>query len=258
MFNLLLKILFMMLIFGAVSMAEDDEAFVIETVGKISKNSVSVYSNPDELSKKLYTLRKDDKVVVLGEVDEKWLKVKFSITKIGYIKKDSIDFISTLKKELIRGNYYLTKLNLDINALIERFNINLTESAYFQQEGIVPQLKLLNLKNKNNILEADILYTFTGTVETDSRQGSLNPFYSETLSLMEVIFFKMFLMEEKIYRINILINKYDKDKKSVVNYCSFEYKHNIELFDHIKSGSGRIFEYVTTTMDIKEVFRNYP
>ena len=258
MFNLLLKILFMMLIFSAVSMAEDDEAFLVETVGKISKNSVSVYSNPDELSKKLYTLRKDNKVVVLGEVDEKWLKVKFSTTKIGYIKKDSIDFISTLKKEVIRGNYYLTKLNLDINALVERFNINFTESAYFQQEGVVPQLRFLNLKYKNGILEADILYTSAGKMDGDSTQEVLNPFYSETLSLIEVIFFKMFLMEEKIYRINILINKYDKDKKSVVNYCSFEYKQNIELFDYIKSGSGRIFEYVTTSMDIKEVFRNYP
>lgn len=256
--NFFFRLLLTFLISTSVVTAEDDEAFVVETLGKISKKTVTVYSAPDESSKKLYKLAKDNKVVVLSEVDENWLKVKFGITKTGYIRKDSIDFVSTLKKEIVRGSYHLTKLNLDINALVERFNINFTESAYFQQEGLVPQIKLLGLKNKKDTLEADILYDYAGEVSGDSAKEILNPFHSETLSIMEVIFFKMFLMEKNIYKINIFKNDSGDDKKSVVNYCYFEYKYAPELFEHIKGGSGRIFQYVESSMNLKDVFKYYP
>jgi len=232
----------------------------VEFVGIVKKYVANIYENPDEKSKVLRRFYRGTKIIVFEVDDEEWLKVKINNVKTGYIKKDDVDFKNTLKKEAIRNSYKYNKVSLELKSVIERFNINFSESMYFQQEGVVPQFEYMNMFFKDGYLNAEFVYTTKTKFENEKTEGKENRFSNEIKDFIELLFFKMMIYEAKLYRINLYTYKYNDDGRLVgkVLYANFEYEYDDEQFKAIKNKKGMIWNFVKTSIPLEEVFKYYP
>lgn len=226
----------------------------IEFVGVVSKRVANVYSKPDTSSRVIRRISRGNKVIVTSHVDEHWYKIKVNNVTEGFIKKEDITFENTLSKEAARTPYELKKADLDIKAIVERFNIHFNESVYYEKVGIVPQIEYMKIFNSNNTLNIDIVYTTKSQFESSNTSGVKNPFEKEMLNFMEVIFFKSFIVSAEVYRINIY--KYVEEKPQL--YAFLEYKFDEDNFNLIKNRKGKIFEYVKSDVPLHEIFQNFP
>lgn len=226
----------------------------IEFVGVVSKRVANVYSKPDTSSRVIRRISRGNKVIVTSNIDEQWYKIKVNNVTEGFIKKEDITFENTLSKEAARTPYELKKADLDIKAIVERFNIHFNESVYYQKVGIVPQIEYMKMFNSNNTLNVDIVYTMKSQFESSNTSGVKNPFEKEMLNFMEVIFFKSFIVSAEVYRINIY--KYVDEKPQL--YAFLEYKFDEDNFNLIKNRKGKIFEYVKSDVPLHEIFQNFP
>lgn len=236
----------------------EPDSDAIEFVGLVNKNISKVYTEPDEKSKLLKKYYKGTKIIVYELDNEEWLKVKINNRQIGYIKRDDVDFKNTLKKEAIRNSYQYNKVSLEIKSVIERFNINFSESMYFQQEGVVPQFEYIDLFFKDDFLNAEFLYKTMTKFENEKTEGKENPFSNEIKDFIELLFFKMMVYKAKLYRINLY--KYNDDNKlsKKVLYASFEYQYDDEQFKAIKNKKGMIWNFIKTSIPLDEAFKYYP
>jgi len=256
MFRIFLStLLFFVLSMNAFSQTDGD---AVEFVGIVKKQVANIYENPDEKAKILRRFYRGTKLIVFEVDEEEWLKVKINNTKTGYIKRDDVDFKNTLKKEAIKNSYKYNKVSLELKSVIERFNINFSESMYFQQEGIVPQFEYMDLLFKDGFLKAEIVYTTKTKFENERTAGKENPFAEELKDFIELLFFKMMIYETEFYRINLY--KYNNNGKleEKVLYATFEYKYDDEQFKVIKNKKGMIWNFVKSNIPLEEVFKYYP
>lgn len=230
-----------------------NETSSVEFVG-IVKSLANVYKDPDTSSKIIKRLGTGNKVIVISDVDEDWYKIKINNVTEGFLRKKDILFENTLSKEAVRTPYELKKADLDIRATVERFNINFSESPYFHQIGIVPQIEYIKTYNTNSTLNIEIVYGVKSKFENDNVTEMKNPFASEVLSFMEVIFFKSFIVNSEKYRINIY--KYIGEKPQFYTFLEYEFDEN--NFTLIKNRKGKIFDYVKSTIPLNEIFKYYP
>jgi len=226
----------------------------IEFVGVVSSRVANVYSKPDTSSRVIRRISRGNKVIVTSHIDEHWYKIKVNNVIEGFIKKEDITFENTLSKEAAKTPYELKKADLDIKAIVERFNINFNESVYYEKVGIVPQIEYIKIFNSNNTLNIDIVYTTKSQFQSSNTSGVKNPFEKEMLNFMEVIFFKSFIVSAEVYRINIY--KYVEKKPQL--YAFLEYKFDEDNFNLIKNRKGKIFEYVKSDVPLHEIFQNFP
>ncbi|UOD35175.1 SH3 domain-containing protein [Deferribacteraceae bacterium V6Fe1] len=241
-----------------INVFSDTESDAVEFVGIVKKQVANTYENPDEKSKVLRRFYRGTKLIVF-EVDEKeWLKVKINNAKTGYIKREDVDFKNTLKKEAVKNSYKYNKVSLELKSVIERFNINFSESMYFQQEGIVPQFEYMDLFFKDGYLKAEFVYTTKTKFENEKTAGKENPFADEIKDFIELLFFKMMIYEAELYRINLYKYNYNGKLVEKVLYATFEYKYDDEQFKLIKNKKGMIWNFVKASIPLEEVFKYYP
>lgn len=226
----------------------------IEFVGVVSSRVANVYSKPDTSSRVIRRISRGNKVIVTSHIDEHWYKIKVNNVIEGFIKKEDITFENTLSKEAAKTPYELKKADLDIKAIVERFNIHFNESVYYEKVGIVPQIEYMKIFNSNNTLNIDIVYTTKSQFQSSNTSGVKNPFEKEMLNFMEVIFFKSFIVSAEVYRINIY--KYVEEKPQL--YAFLEYKFDEDNFNLIKNRKGKIFEYVKSDVPLHKIFQNFP
>ncbi len=233
----------------------DNSSVTVEIRGTVNHSKVRVKKRPDISSRTVRTLYKNAKVVVIGE-DGDWYKIKINNVRNGYVLKKYIDFKSTLKKENKRVPYKKRRAILEVKALIERFNLNLSESMYYEKEKLVPNLAYMDSFVNKDKFKVKIHYRVKNIMGTDSSVNLPNPFQDVMLSFIEVLFFKMMLYDSDIYEIDIFVNSDKTD--SLKKYAKLEYKKDNKKFNEIKNSSGGIWKYIKTTMPKDELFNMYP
>lgn len=230
----------------------------VESVGVVNKYKINVYRAANEKSKVIRIFYKGTKVVVIGETEDNWLKIKVNNVVEGYVKKDDLYFKNTLKKEAVKNSYIYNKVSLEIKSLIERFNINFSESMYFQQEGVVPQFEFVDMFFRDNVLNLELLYTAKTKFEDQKTSGIENPFENEIAGFIELLFFKMMIYKAELYRINLYKYNYDDKSGKRVLHAMFEYRFDDEQFKYIKNRKGGIWQFVKTSSPLEEMFKYYP
>lgn len=249
-------IIILLLSFFISTAYSDNSSVTVEIRGTINHSKVRVKKQPDKSARNVRTLYKNAKVVVIGEEGD-WYKIKINNIRNGYVLKKYVDFLSTLKKENKKIPYEKNKALLEVKSLIERFNLNLSESMYYEKEKLIPYIAYMGYNFKKNSFKIKIHYKIKNIMGTDSSVNLPNPFQNDILSLIEVMFFKMMLYKTDLYVIDVYVNSDKSD--SLKKYAEITYKNNPERFNEIKNSEGKIWDYIKVSIrDKKDLFKMYP
>jgi uncharacterized protein YgiM (DUF1202 family) len=251
--KIVLFICFLIFCYG--SIYADNSSVTVETRGTVNHSRVKVKKRPDMASRTVRTLYKNAKVVVIGEEGD-WYKIKVNNVRNGYVLKKYIDFLSTLKKENKKVPYEKRRAILEVKALIERFNLNLIESMYYEKEKLVPNFAYMGSTINKKLFKVKIHYKVKNIVDKDSNINLPNPFQNVILSFIEVMFFKMMTYESDKYEIDIYVSSEDSD--GMKEYAKLIYENDKNRFVDIKNNSGKIWKYIKSDTDKKELFKMYP
>lgn len=259
MIRLMIAVAISFCLFGPWSIAattDNKSAQDVEIRGVINTKMVVARSKPDQKSKRVKTLWRGAKVVVLSAKGD-WYKIKTNNVRTGYILKKYVDFKSTLKKENKRVSPQLRKARLDIKSLINRFNVNMNESMFFEKEGIIPYVEYVQTKYTKSKVSVELRYMGKNSKGPGNEIDQANPFNGMMKSLMEVVFFKMMIVQADTYEISIETYDYTEDNKKLKPYSVLTFQSESSSFDSLKNDSGKIWEYIQSSKPTSELFVTY-
>ncbi len=247
-------ILFAVFIFNG--FCEEKAGAFVESLGVITANVVYVRDKPDLDARRIRTFYEGAKIIVIGE-QGKWYKVKVNNVRSGYALKKDISFKDTLGGSSKSSSYFDKKLSLNVQNFIDRFNLNMTESDYFDKEGIVPVFKYKKLQIEDGTVKLELIYTTEKKRERVVSDNMSNPFAKELRYFMEVVFFKLINSPYKNFYIDVFSNP-SENNGSFKKYAEFSFNRERVNFEKVKDFRGEVWNYIKTTSDISEIFSKYP
>lgn len=236
---------------------EDRSITNVEVRGVISSRAVSIWKKPDIKSKRIKTLWRGSKVVVIKKEGD-WLKIKVNNVKNGYVLKKYVDFKATFKKETKKGSHLLKKASLEIKSLVDRFNINMNDSMYYEKEGVIPYLEYVYCRKKGKTVSVELNYKGKNVQGHEEEINKDSPFSDMMKSFMEVVFFKMMIVQVDSYKISINGYSFTEDDKKLESYTVLTYDSSSSTFEALKNDNGKIWEYIKSSKPINELFVKYP
>jgi len=258
MFKKISIVILLLVNFAANGFSQENSGNFVESVGIIKANVVYVRDKPDLNAKRIRTFYEGAKIIVTGE-QGKWYKVKVNNVRSGYALKKDIRFKDTLggNSKGKSNSYFDKKLSLDVKSFIDRFNFNMTESGYFEKEGIIPVFKYKQLQIENNSVKLELIYTTDKKKERVVSDNMSNPFAKELKYFMEVMFFKLINSPYEGFHITVFSNP-SEDEGKFEKYAEFSFNRKRINFEKVKDFRGEIWNYVKTSSDIPEIFAKYP
>lgn len=149
-------------------MAEDNKL----NIEKLSKEKITAIVNRDtklkykmtNISKTIKELKQGEKLTVVEEMNDKWVKVKTSDYDIGYVKKSKLVDFEKERTNLSVSNQYFTDFNLERDIIIEPDdsiyeNFNEKISTYDGRKDICDKLSDIIIKE---ITDADLKEKYIG------------------------------------------------------------------------------------------------
>jgi|GEM_PF-1182870 len=246
----------LLMVFAANGFVGEKSGNFVESVGIIKANVVYVRDKPDLNAGRIRTFYEGAKIIVIGE-QGKWYKVKVNNVRTGYALKKDIRFKDALGGNSKNSSYFDKKLSLDVKSFVDRFNFNMTESGYFEKEGIVPVFKYKKLQIENNTVKLELIYTTEKKRERLVSDNMSNPFQKELKYFMEVMFFKLINSPYENFHIAVFSNPVENNG-SFEKYAEFSFDRKRVNFEKVKDFRGEIWNYVKTSSDVSEIFAKYP
>jgi hypothetical protein len=224
----------------------------IERLG-IVKENCAVIKNPIVKGKRLLNLRKNQTVIISGEVGN-YYKIKLNNYSYGYVAKTSIEFKNVLEED--KYKYSLRKLKYNIKHILERFNKKLSSADYFKINGNIPQLLFNSCYIEKQNLVVQLIYSCNKKNKKATVKKTIN-MENIVQQLIEVIFFKMKEIPEPSYRIEILIGdgKYENLFKDYVDY---QYEPSGETYGSLMKLEEEFKKNLKITKKNKDVFKECP
>lgn len=231
---------------------------ILEALGHIAGEGVMARERPDTNSPVITKLPKGSKIIVLSKKGN-WYKVRLYNRREAYVRSELVEFRYELKDEHITKSDIEKKFMIDIMNMASQFNQMIRESIFSRRQNIVPNLKILEGRKKDGTAIVNVLYCAvdgTGKPVPSMRENPL----SETMAkFIEIVMMKMLLYDADSYKIVFRVPVFENGK--VVDYKdSAEYtveRTETDLHD-IRSGSGRIWDYIVSSRPVDEFFKQYP
>jgi hypothetical protein len=224
----------------------------IERLGVVKENCV-VMKNPIVKGKKILSLRKNQTVIISGEVGN-YYKIKLNNYSYGYVAKTLIEFKNVLEED--KYKYSLKKLKYNIQHILERFNKKLSSADYFKINGNIPQLLFNSCYIEKHNLVVELIYSCNkknkqATVENDINMENI------VEQLIEVIFFKMKEIPAPSYSIEILVGD-GKHENLYKDYVAYHYKPSGEVYGPLMKLEEEFKRNLKISKKSKDVFRECP
>ena len=233
---------------------------VIEGVGTVVSTSAPIYSAPDRKSKVLRYAIRGEKVTVI-ENSEEWYHVRMYNGKDGYAEKRNIKTVKVFYDESVTANQMDKRLNIELLALIDKFNGVLRESVYAGKFQIIPRLTMIQSSKRDNIISVTLEYSAVDSKGTVIPSMQTNFLSAEMRYFLELLFMKMLTANATEYCIMIRKPVFSPTGQVLhiqKDYAEVRVKHKDVPFSELKRQRGKILAAAKCSMLIERVFVDFP
>lgn len=238
----------------------------IEGVGYIPFSNVAIRKEPNIHSAVIKYSYVAEKVVLLGEVNDEWYKVEVGNGRTGYILKRYIKTNKIFNNEAYTANNLNKKSYIEIEAIINRFNRAMQNSAYAKKYQNHPMLILKNIERRvdrvHSIDSVNLTLLFMCTDEKNNPIPTYkkNDFKNEMQTLLELLYSKLIITELDAY--NIIINVPTFDNVGNVNgekeYAVLSLSSQDVDMTKVKKSNNHFLSKASSSIKKEDIFKNFP
>lgn len=224
----------------------------VERLG-IVKENCAVIKTPVSKGEKLLNLRKNQTILISGEVGN-YYKIKLNNYSHGYVAKRFIEFKNVLKED--KHKYSIKKLTYNIKHILEKFNKKISSAEYFKINGNIPQLLFNSCYIENQSLIVELIYSCSKKNKSNTVKNNIN-MENIVNQLIEVIFFKMIEVPVPSYSIEVLVkdSKYDNLYN---NYLVCHYKPSKKVYGSLMELEEEFKKNLKISKKPKDIFKECP
>lgn len=233
---------------------------IVEGAGRIPYNRVAFRVAPSLKAKVIRYSTGSEKVILIGESGD-WYKVIMYNNEEAYILKKFVMVKKIYRDEAVTKNLMDKTVTIVLNDLLEKFDKIVENSSYTKKNEIRPIFELVDARSAKKHVTFTFNYSSADIKGRPIPSYIPNDLYKHMQTLLDLILGRAILSEDEIYEIVIKIPNFDETGR-VLNYNK-EYaklilkKKDISK-DMIRKSNGKIINYAECTMDVKELFKNFP
>ena len=233
---------------------------VIEGVGTVISSITPVYVAPDKRSDIMRHAISGEKVTILSN-DEEWFCVRMYNGRDGFVETRNIRTVKVFHDESLTASQMDKRLNVELHALIDKFNHTLKESVYARKFKIIPRLAIINSYKKNDVITVTLEYSAVdigGKVVPSMQPNALS---AEMRDFIEIFFMKMLPSRMTGYTIIIRKPTFSATGHTLNiqgDYAEITVTHDDVKVDKLKRQRGRVLEVAKCSMPVEKLFTDFP
>ena len=234
---------------------------IIEAVGVIKVSGVNFRDEPNERSRVVRKSLQGERVIILGETKD-WFLVRMYNNHDAYIFKKYVKTDRIYMNERGTDKSINKKVFIEIDDLVDKFNIVVRKSKYAKANRIIPYLEILDAKKAKEKIIITFLYSannLDGKIIPSLRSNGIQ---DETIYFLEHIIAKLMLSD--VSEIEVIIKTPMFNSTGVFMRGRMKTYSNlyinvskVDLRD-IKKDERFLWKYIKSTHSKTDLFRSYP
>ncbi len=234
---------------------------IIEAVGVIKVSGVNFRDEPNERSRVVRKSLQGERVIILGETKD-WFLVRMYNNHDAYIFKKYVKTDRIYTNERGTDKSVNKKVFIEIDDLVDEFNLIVRKSKYAKTNRIIPYLEILDAKRAKEKIIITFLYSANNVDGKIIPSLKSNGIQDETLYFLEHIIAK--LMLSGVGEIEVIIKTPTFNSTGVyirgrmINYSNLYIDvTKVDLRD-IKKDERFLWKYIKSDHSKSNLFKNYP
>lgn len=234
---------------------------IIEAVGVIKVSGVNFRDEPNERSHIVRKSLQGERVIILGETKD-WFLVRMYNNRDAYIFKKYVKTDRIYTNERGTNKSVNKKVFIEIDDLVDEFNIVVRKSKYAKTNRIIPYLEILDAKKAKEKIIITFLYSANNLVGKIVPSLKSNGIQDETIYFLEHLIAKLMLSDVNEIEVIIktpIFNSTGVFVRGRMNIYSNLYINvaKVDLRD-IKKDERFLWKYIKSTHNKTDLFRSYP
>ncbi len=234
---------------------------IIEAVGVIKVSGVNFRGEPNEKSRIVRKSLQGERIIILGETKD-WFLVRMYNNRDAYIFKKYVKIDRIYTNERGTNKSVNKKVFIEIDDLVDEFNLVVRKSKYAKTNRIIPYLEILDAKKVRGKVIITFLYSANNLDGKIVPSLKSNGIQDETIYFLEHLISKLMLSD--VSEIEVIIKTpifnstgvFAKGKMSEYSKLYVDVS-KVDLRD-IKKDERFLWKYIKSTHDKTDLFRSYP
>ncbi len=234
---------------------------IIEAVGVIKVSGVNFRDEPNERSRVVRKSLQGERVIILGETKD-WFLVRMYNNHDAYIFKKYVRTDRIYTNERGTNRSVNKKVFIEIDDLVDEFNVVVRKSQYAKTNRIIPYLEILDGKKAKEKIIITFLYSANNLDGKIIPSLKSNGIQDETIYFLEHIIAKLMLSD--VSEIEVIIKTPIFNSTGVFMRGRMKTYSNlyinvskVDLRD-IKKDERFLWKYIKSTHSKTDLFRSYP
>ncbi len=234
---------------------------IIEAVGVIKVSGVNFRDEPNERSRVVRKSLQGERVIILGETKD-WFLVRMYNNRDAYIFKKYVKTDRIYTNERGTEKTVNKKVFIEIDDLVDEFNVVVRKSKYAKTNRIIPYLEILDSKKVKEKIIITFLYSANNLDGKIVPSLKSNGIQDETIYFLEHLIGKLMLSDVSEIEVIIktpIFNKTGVFMRGRMTTYSTLYIDvtKVDLRD-IKKDDRFLWKYIKSTHSKTDLFKSYP
>ena len=234
---------------------------IIEAVGVIKVSGVNFRDEPNERSRVVRKSLQGERVIILGETKD-WFLVRMYNNRDAYIFKKYVKTDRIYTNERGTEKTVNKKVFIEIDDLVDEFNVVVRKSKYAKTNRIIPYLEILDSKKVKEKIIITFLYSANNLDGKIVPSLKSNGIQDETIYFLEHLIGKLMLSDVSEIEVIIktpIFNKTGVFMRGRMTTYSTLYIDvtKVDLRD-IKKDERFLWKYIKSTHSKTDLFKSYP
>ena len=234
---------------------------IIEAVGVIKVSGVNFRDEPNEKSLVVRKSLQGERVIILGETKD-WFLVRMYNNHDAYIFKKYVKTDRIYTNERGTEKSVNKKVFIEIDDIVDEFNIIVRKSKYAKTNRIIPYLEILDAKKAKEKIIITFLYSANNLDGKIVPSLKSNGIQDETIYFLEHIIAKLMLSD--VNEIEVIIKTPVFNSTGVFANGRMKTYSNLYIdvakvdLSDIKNDERFLWKYIKSTHSKTDLFRSYP